>query len=263
MGTTARASSVRPASAPLSTSGARTPYRHISLASAHACRSGARIRDCQISSGPATHTSGPRVGRTGWAGSGHDRDRDTSSIAPRAPRQPAPGAIESGCWPLVVPLVNSFYTSPGSVSASGPHIGPHRIGGAAAARLPVIHPETAPSPPLRRRPRRMAQRAQARRDVNDPASSGHLWPRTPTAGVSPAWVIGSFLFFLPSRYTHAAPWRRRSPRVCCVKDHVDDAQRPQPRSPTLPPWVGWLGEKASPVGKHLLDDQPPHWMMLL
>ena len=110
---------------------------------AHACRSGARTRDCQISSGPATHTSGPRVGRTGWAGSGHDRDRDTSSIAPRAPRQPAPGAIESGCWPLVVPLVNSFYTSLGSVSASGPHIGPHRIGGAAAARLPVIHPETA------------------------------------------------------------------------------------------------------------------------
>ena len=43
-------------------------------------------------------------------------------------------------------------------------------------------PEHAPSPPLRRRPRRMAQRAQARRDVNDPASSGHLWPRTPTAG---------------------------------------------------------------------------------
>ena len=176
-----------------------------------------------------------------------------------APRQPAPGAIESGCWPLVVPLVNSFYTSPGSVSASGPHIGPHRIGGAAAARLPVIHPETAaaehaPSPPLRRRPRRMAQRAQARRDVNDPASSGHLWPRTPTAGGSPAWVIGSFLFFLPSRYTHAAPWRRRSPRVCCVKDHVDDAQRPQPRSPTLPPWVGWLGrEKASPGGKHQLE----------
>ena len=157
---------------------------------AHACRSGARTRDCQISSGPATHTSGPRVGRTGWAGSGHDRDRDTSSIAPRAPRQPAPGAIESGCWPLVVPLVNSFYTSPGSVSASGPHIGPHRIGGAAAARLPVIHRrlrpgEPAPSPrraTVRRRPRRMAQRAQARRDVNDPASSGHLWPRTPTAG---------------------------------------------------------------------------------
>ena len=182
------------------------------------------------------------------SGSGHKLDRSTG--APRAPRQPAPGAIESGCWPLVVPLVNSFYTSPGSVSASGPHIGPHRIGGAAAARLPVIHPETAPSPPLRRRPRRMAQRAQARRDVNDPASSGHLWPRTATAGVSPAWVIGSFLFFLPSRYAHAAPWRRRSPRVCCVKDHVDDAQRPQPRSPTLPPWVGWLGEKASPGGKH-------------
>ena len=65
-----------------------------------------------------------------------------------------------------------------------------------------------------------------------------------------AWVFGSFLFFLPSRRAHAAPWRRRSPRVCCVEDHVDDARRPQPRSPTLPPWVGWLGEKASPVGKH-------------
>ena len=65
-----------------------------------------------------------------------------------------------------------------------------------------------------------------------------------------AWVFGSFLFFLPSRRAHAAPWRRRSPRVCCVEDHVDDAWRPQPRSPTLPPWVGWLGEKASPGGKH-------------
>ena len=67
--------------------------------------------------------------------------------------------------------------------------------------------------------------------------------------------FGSFLFFCrPGARTPL--WRRRSPRVCCVEDHNHDmcmqARRPQPRSPTLPPWVGWLGEKASPVGKHLL-----------
>ena len=67
-------------------------------------------------------------------------------------------------------------------------------------------------------------------------------PHAPTGLLVP-------FFFLPSRRAHAAPWRRRSPRVCCVEDHVDDARRPQPRSPTLPPWVGWLGEKASPGGK--------------
>ena len=66
--------------------------------------------------------------------------------------------------------------------------------------------------------------------------------------------FGSFLLLLPSRYARAATQRRRSPRVCCVEDHVDDARRPQPRSPTLPPWVGWLGEKASPVGKHHVLD---------
>ena len=64
-----------------------------------------------------------------------------------------------------------------------------------------------------------------------------------------AWVVGSFIFFChPGVRTPL--WRRRSPRVCCVEDHVDDAWRPQPRFPTLPPWVGWLDEKASPGGKH-------------
>ena len=66
-----------------------------------------------------------------------------------------------------------------------------------------------------------------------------------------AWVFGSFLFFLPSRHAHAAPWRRRSPRVCCVEDHVDDAWRPQPRSPT-PTTLGGVAwrESSSPGGKH-------------
>ena len=71
------------------------------------------------------------------------------------------------------------------------------------------------------------------------------WPsvKCHTRQQGAAWVFGSFLFFLPSRHAHAAPWRRRSPRVCCVEDHVDDAWRPQPRSPTLPPFVGWLGDQ--------------------
>ena len=58
------------------------------------------------------------------------------------------------------------------------------------------------------------------------AATGIMFPSVP------------FFFLLPTGRAHAAPWRRRSPRVCCVEDHVDDAWRPQPRSATLPPWVG-------------------------
>ena len=119
------------------------------------------------------------------SGSGHKLDRSTG--APRAPRQPAPRRDRKWLLAARGTACKLFlYVTRLRLCVGAAHRG-HRIGGAAAARLPVIHPESAaaehaPSPPLRRRPRRMAQRAQARRDVNDPASSGHLWPRTPTAG---------------------------------------------------------------------------------
>ena len=89
--------------------------------------------------------------------------------------------------------------------------------------------------------------------------------QTRQLGAQGFWFL-FFSFLLPSRRAHAACKRRRTPRVCCgdrAHVHAHDEQRPQPRSPTLPPMVRWLGEKASPVGKHLLDDQPPHRMMLL
>ena len=89
--------------------------------------------------------------------------------------------------------------------------------------------------------------------------------QTRQLGAQGFWFL-FFSFLLPSRRAHAACKRRRTPRVCCgdhAHVHAHDEQRPQPRSPTLPPIVRWLGEKASPVGKHLLDDQPPHRMMLL
>ena len=89
--------------------------------------------------------------------------------------------------------------------------------------------------------------------------------QTRQLGAQGCWFL-FFSFLLPSRRAHAACRRRRTPRVCCgdhAHVHAHDEQRPQPRSPTLPPMVRRLGEKASPVGKHLLDDQPPHRMMLL
>ena len=89
--------------------------------------------------------------------------------------------------------------------------------------------------------------------------------QTRQLGAQGFWFL-FFSFLLPSRRAHAACKRRRTPRVCCgdhAHVHAHDEQRPQPRSPTLPPMVRRLGEKASPVGKHLLDDQPPHRMMLL
>ena len=93
--------------------------------------------------------------------------------------------------------------------------------------------------------------------------------QTRQLGAQGFWFL-FFSFLLPSRRAHAACKRRRTPRVCCgdhahvslIHAHAHDEQRPQPQSPTLPPMARWLGEKASPVGKHLLDDQPPHRMML-
>ena len=78
--------------------------------------------------------------------------------------------------------------------------------------------------------------------------------QTRQLGAQGFWFL-FFSFLLPSRRAHAACKRRRTPRVCCgdhahVHAHEHDEQRPQPRSPTLPPVVRWLGEKASPVGKH-------------
>ena len=76
--------------------------------------------------------------------------------------------------------------------------------------------------------------------------------QTRQLGAQGFWFL-FFSFLLPSRRAHAACKRRRTPRVCCgdrAHVHAHDEQRPQPRSPTLPPMVRWLGEKASPVGKH-------------
>ena len=76
--------------------------------------------------------------------------------------------------------------------------------------------------------------------------------QTRQLGAQGFWVL-FFSFLLPSRRAHSACKRRRTPRVCCgdrAHVHAHDEQRPQPRSPTLPPMVRWLGEKASPVGKH-------------
>ena len=78
--------------------------------------------------------------------------------------------------------------------------------------------------------------------------------QTRQLGAQGFWFL-FFSFLLPSRRAHAACKRRRTPRVCCgdrAHVHAHDEQRPQPRSPTLPPMVRWLGEKASPVGKHRL-----------
>ena len=78
--------------------------------------------------------------------------------------------------------------------------------------------------------------------------------QTRQLGAQGFWFL-FFSFLLPSRRAHAACKRRRTPRVCCgdrAHVHAHDEQRPQPRSPTLPPMVRWLGEKASPVGKHLI-----------
>ena len=79
--------------------------------------------------------------------------------------------------------------------------------------------------------------------------------QTRQLGAQGFWFL-FFSFLLPSRRAHAACKRRRTPRVCCgdrahgdrAHVHAHDEQRPQPRSPTLPPWVGWLDEKASPGG---------------
>ena len=76
--------------------------------------------------------------------------------------------------------------------------------------------------------------------------------QTRQLGAQGFWFL-FFSFLLPSRRAHAACKRRRTPRVCCgdrahLRAHHE--QRPQPRSPTLPPMVRWLGEKANPVGKH-------------
>ena len=81
--------------------------------------------------------------------------------------------------------------------------------------------------------------------------------QTRQLGAQGFWFL-FFSFLLPSRRAHAACKRRRTPRVCCgdhahVHAHEHDEQRPQPRSPTLPPMVRRLGEKASPVGKHRLN----------
>ena len=78
--------------------------------------------------------------------------------------------------------------------------------------------------------------------------------QTRQLGAQGFWFL-FFSFLLPSRRAHAACKRRRTPRVCCgdrahLRAHHE--QRPQPRSPTLPPMVRWLGEKASPIGKHLV-----------
>ena len=81
--------------------------------------------------------------------------------------------------------------------------------------------------------------------------------QTRQLGAQGFWFL-FFSFLLPSRRAHAACKRRRTPRVCCgdrAHVHAHDEQRPQPRSPTLPPMVRWLGEKASPVGKHRITPE--------